>query len=321
MWLSLGDLEFCMYFGANLYNKVIRGQRSSLYYYCLAVRMLFPFSSQLGNSQEHFTAIFHQESAFSCSYCLFLSLHIPMYTQRKTKCSNCSIFFDIGSRSRDKLLIIFYYMFGKQTMNWDLVTALIQKAYPFLLATEALLFNIKTNPLIVIIQIRLNFNRQLNCLLFCSKYLPSADLSLALEWYHSSPWQSVLFLHLLMIVSLSSLLKTIIIAQVFRKKNVPIGIWLYSAFFLDIFSQVLLLSHDSWQSQTLPHLRLSKKCNCERRLVGSGLRFWGGNALLWCGGAFLYSHFRTFSLALSQEIVLEDYAKFSSSFLPIFGKA
>lgn len=219
MWFSLGDLEFCMYFGANLYNKVIRGQRSSLYYYCLAVRMLFPFSSWLGNSQEHFTAIFHQESAFSCSYCLFLSLHIPMYTQRKTKCSNCSIFFDIGSRSRDKLLIIFYYMFGKQTMNWDLVTALIQKAYPFLLATEALLFNIKTNPLIVIIQIRLNFNRQLNCLLFCSTYLPSADLSLALEWYHSSPWQSVLFLHLLMTVSLSSLLKTIIIAQVFRKKK------------------------------------------------------------------------------------------------------
>lgn len=238
MWFSLGDLEFCMYFGANLYNKVIRGQRSSLYYYCLAVRMLFPFSSRLGNSQEHFTAIFHQESAFSCSYCLFLSLHIPMYTQRKTKCSNCSIFFNIGSRSRDKLLIIFYYMFGKQTMNWDLVTALIQKAYPFLLATEALLFNIKTNPLIVIIQIRLNFNRQLNCLLFCSTYLPSADLSLALEWYHSSPWQSVLFLHLLMTVSLSSLLKTIIIAQVFRKKNVPIGIWLCSAFFLDIFSQV-----------------------------------------------------------------------------------
>lgn len=105
------------------------------------------------------------------------------------------------------------------------------------------------------------------------------------------------------------------------KKNVLIGIWLCSAFFLDIFSQALLLSHDSWQSQTLPHLRLSKKCNCEWRLVGSGLHFWGGNSLLWCGGAFLYSHFRTFSLALSQEIVLEDYAKFSSRFLPIFGKA
>lgn len=221
-----------------------------------------------------------------------------MYTQRKTKCSNCSIFFDIVSRSKDKILIIFYYMFGKQTMNWDLVASSIQKAYPFLLATEALLFNIKINPLIVIIPIRLNFNRQLNCLLFCSTHLPSADLSLALEWYHSSPWQSV-FLYLLMTVSLSSLLKTIFIAQVFRKKNVPIAIWLCSAFFLDIFSQALLLSHDSWQSQHLPHLRLSQKCNFEWWLVGSGLCFWGENSLFWCGGTFLYSHFRTFSLALS----------------------
>lgn len=232
-----------MYFGANLYNKVIRDQRSSLCYYSLAVRMLSRFSSRLGNSQRHFTAIFYQKSAFSCSYCLFLSLHIPMYTQRKTKCSNCSIFFDIGSRSRDRLLIIFYYMFGKQTMNWDLVTALIQKAHPFLLATEVLLFNIKTNPLIVIIQIRLNFNRRLNCLLFCSTLLPSADLSLALEWYHSSPWQSVLFLHLLMIVSLSSLLKTIFIAQVFRiKKCAHRNLIVFGILFGHLFTSFALIS-------------------------------------------------------------------------------
>lgn len=55
-----------------------------------------------------------------------------------------------------------------------------------------LYFSIK-NPLIVIILIRLNFNRQLNCLLFCSTHLPSADLNLALEWYHSSPWQRGFF--------------------------------------------------------------------------------------------------------------------------------
>lgn len=46
-----------------------------------------------------------------------------------------------------------------------------------------------------------------------------------------------------------------------KKKNMPIGTWVYSAFFLNIFSQALLLSHDSWQSQSLSHLCLSGKKN------------------------------------------------------------
>lgn len=123
MWSSLGYLWFHMCFGVTLYNKVIRDQRNCLNCNCHVGKNAFPFSPLLGNSQKHFIAIFQQESVWSCSYWLFLSQHIKMCSWRKTKCSNCSIFFHIGSRSRDKLLIIVYYEFEKPAMNWDLVTA------------------------------------------------------------------------------------------------------------------------------------------------------------------------------------------------------
>lgn len=187
-----------------------------------------------------------------------------------------------------------------------------------MLATEALLFNIKTSPISnCYYSNKIEFWDSWICLL-CSTHLPSADLNFALEWHHSCQGK-VFFLHILMIVPLSPHAKDHFIARVFisekKKKHAHRNLSVFSILFEHLLTSFALISWLLAITQLAPLALIEKKLQLWVLTCWLWPLLWGREliALVWRN--ILNQSF------MSYETVLEDDAKFSSSFLPISGKA